>query len=120
MSASSRKRLLFGAPPGRFSHARLRSFRRPSRAAAVAPSATGTLVETATVTAANGVTDPAGGNDSATDTDALTPQADLQVTVDDGQASAVPGTPITYTIVVTNVGPSDAPLPRSPTPSPPR
>src|SRR5207253_2870977 len=46
-------------------------------------------------------------NNSVTDTDTLTPQADLQITNTDGQATAVPGTPITYTIVVTNAGPSN-------------
>jgi uncharacterized repeat protein (TIGR01451 family) len=34
------------------------------------------------------------------------PQADLSITKTDGQASAVPGAPITYTIVVSNAGPS--------------
>src|SRR5262249_39474615 len=41
-----------------------------------------------------------------TDTDTLTPQADLAVTKDDGKTSAVPGTPITYTLTVSNNGPS--------------
>jgi uncharacterized repeat protein (TIGR01451 family) len=36
----------------------------------------------------------------------LPPQADLSITKTDGQASAVPGSPITYTIVVSNAGPS--------------
>ena len=43
---------------------------------------------------------------SATDTDQLTPQADLSVTKTDGKTSAVPGTPVTYTLVVSNAGPS--------------
>jgi uncharacterized repeat protein (TIGR01451 family) len=34
------------------------------------------------------------------------PQADLSITKTDGQASAVPGSPIQYTIVVSNAGPS--------------
>src|SRR5204863_7781094 len=75
--------------------------------------ATGYLTNTATVTAPNGVTniDPnsVNGSTSATDTDTLTPQADLQITKDDGQTTAVPGTGLTYTITVTNAGPSDAP-----------
>src|SRR5207249_10213366 len=41
-----------------------------------------------------------------TDTDNITVQADLKVTVNDGKTTAVPGTKDTYTIVVTNVGPS--------------
>src|SRR4029450_5096902 len=64
------------------------------------PAATGSLVNTATAT-------PLGGTPTGvTDTDSLTPQADLSVTKTDGQTSAVPGTPTTYTIVVTNAGPS--------------
>ncbi len=45
--------------------------------ATVSAAATGTLANTATVTAPAGVTDPTPGNNSATDTDTLTPQADL-------------------------------------------
>src|SRR5207249_3017787 len=45
-------------------------------------------------------------NNTATDSDTLTPQSDLQITKTDGQTSAVPGTPITYTVVVTSTGPS--------------
>src|SRR6267143_1768758 len=81
--------------------------------ATVLSSATGALSNTASVTAANGVTniDPnsVNGSTSATDTDTLTPQADLQITKDDGQTTAIPGTGLTYTITVTNTGPSDAP-----------
>ena len=74
----------------------------------VDPSATGTLANTATVTPPAGVTDPNGGNNSATDSDSLTPQADLSITKDDGVLSAVPGTSTTYSIVVSNAGPSTA------------
>lgn len=70
--------------------------------------ATGTLVNTATITAPAGVTDAA-GNNSATDTDTLTPQADLQINMTDGVTTAVPGTGVTYTIAVANVGPSASP-----------
>ena len=72
----------------------------------VSPTATGTLANTATVTAPGGVTDPNATNNSATDTDTLAPTADLAVTKTDGQASEVPGTPVTYTIAVSNAGPS--------------
>jgi uncharacterized repeat protein (TIGR01451 family) len=72
----------------------------------VSATATGSLANTATVAAAAGTTDPNTANNSAIDTDTLTPTADLAVTKTDGQASAVPGTPITYTIVVSNAGPS--------------
>ena len=75
---------------------------------AISSAATGTLVNTGTVVAPVGVTDPAPANDTATDLDTLTPRADLSVTKTDGVATAVPGTPVSYTIVATNAGPSDA------------
>ena len=74
----------------------------------IGPSATGSLSNTATVVAPGGVSDPNPTNNSATDTDTLTPQANLSLTKTDGQATAVPGTPITYTIVASNAGPSAA------------
>jgi len=77
-----------------------------SAVCAINASATGTLVNTATITSA---TDPNAGNDSATDTDTLTPQADLAITKDDGVASVAPGGSLTYTIVASNPGPSNAP-----------
>jgi len=72
----------------------------------IAASATGSLSNTATVTSGTG--DPVAGNNSATDTDTLTPQTDLAITKSDGATTEVPGTPVTYTIGVTNGGPSDA------------
>jgi uncharacterized repeat protein (TIGR01451 family) len=72
----------------------------------VSPTALGTLVNTATVTAPPGVTDSTPGNNSATDTDALAPQADLSIVKTDGAASAVPGQLLTYTVVGANAGPS--------------
>src|SRR5206468_2984940 len=69
------------------------------------PSATGVLDNVATATAAND-TNPA--NNSAEDTDTLTPQSDLKITKTDGTTTAVPGTSTTYTIVVSNSGPSNA------------
>ena len=68
--------------------------------------ATGTLANTASVAVPAGTTDPTPTNNSATDTDTFTPQADLQITNTDGQTTVVPGTAVTYTIVVTNAGPS--------------
>ena len=53
----------------------------------VNPSATGSLANTASVAMPAGLTDPTPGNNSATDTDTLTPQADIAVTVDDGVTS---------------------------------
>jgi uncharacterized repeat protein (TIGR01451 family) len=72
------------------------------------PSATGSLTNTATATPPTGVTDTNPANNSATDTDTLTPQSDLSITKTDGVASVVPGTSTTYAIVVTNAGPSTA------------
>jgi uncharacterized repeat protein (TIGR01451 family) len=70
------------------------------------PSATGSLTLTSTVIAPAGTTDPNPTNDSFTDSDTATPQADLAVTIDDGKTTVVPGTSNTYTITVTNNGPS--------------
>ena len=70
--------------------------------------ATGTLVNTATVAAPQAVPDPNTANNSATDSDTITFKADLKVTVTDGKTAAVAGSKSTYTIVVTNVGPSNA------------
>jgi CSLREA domain-containing protein/uncharacterized repeat protein (TIGR01451 family) len=69
-------------------------------------SATGTVSDTASVTAPSGISDPNLANNKATDTDTITLKADLKVTVTDGKTSAIPGSKNTYTIVVTNVGPS--------------
>ncbi len=68
--------------------------------------ATGTVSDSASVTAPSGITDPNLGNNSATDADSITFKADLKVTVTDGKTSAVAGSKNTYTIVVTNAGPS--------------
>lgn len=74
--------------------------------ATVLSSATGNLVNTATATLSAG-TDPTPGNNSSTDTDTSDPQADLEITKDDGVASVNAGASTTYTIRVTNNGPSD-------------
>ncbi len=71
-------------------------------------SATGTLVNTATVTAPVGVADPSPGNNSATDTDVVGLQADLSLSKTDGVTTATAGSSVTYTIVVSNAGPSAA------------
>ncbi len=65
-------------------------------------SATGTLANTATVTASDA------SSVTATDTDTLNAKANLSVTNTDGVSSVVAGTPDTYTVVVSNSGPSDA------------
>jgi uncharacterized repeat protein (TIGR01451 family) len=48
------------------------------------------------------------GNNIATDTDTLTPQADLSITKSDGVSAVNRNTSTTYTIQVTNTGPSNA------------
>ncbi|MBK6798618.1 MAG: DUF11 domain-containing protein [Acidobacteria bacterium] len=75
--------------------------------ATIPPSATGNLVNTATVTNPPGTTDPNPGNNSATDTDTPAPAADLSIVKDDGSLTYTPGGSTIYTIVVTNNGPSN-------------
>ena len=81
----------------------------PHRQRTISPDATGPLVNAATVTAGAGSTDPSPGNNSATDTDTQgATQVDLHH--QDGRPGRPTsrGTPITYTIAVTNAGPSHA------------
>ena len=73
----------------------------------IGAAATGTLANTATVTVPAGFTDVIPGNNSATDTDTLTPQGDLAITKTNGVSSVIPGTNSTYTITVSNAGPSN-------------
>lgn len=69
--------------------------------------ATGVLTNTAVISSS--ITDSNPANNSATDSDTLTPQADLSINVTDGVTGALPGTAVTYTIVASNAGPSNAP-----------
>lgn len=73
----------------------------------VAAGATGSLSNTATVS--NAITDPTPGNNSATDTDTLTPQADLSITNSDFAIGFNAGGTTTYTITASNAGPSNDP-----------
>ncbi len=75
----------------------------------ISASATGTLANTASVAPSVSVTDPTPGNNSATDTDTLTPQANLSITNTDGVTTATPGGSVSYTITAANSGPSAAP-----------
>ena len=68
---------------------------------------TGALSNTATVTPPVGVTDPVPGNDSATDNSGAGAQADLIISKVGSPNPYVPGALLTYTIVVSNAGPSD-------------
>lgn len=73
---------------------------------AISSAGTGTISNTATVTCPTSVPDPQPANNSATDTDSIASQADLKVTVTDGKTSLAAGDNNTYTIVLTNLGPS--------------
>jgi len=66
----------------------------------------GSVSNVATIAAPSGTSDPAPDNNSATDTDAVNPVADLAITKTDGVTSVVVGGATTYTITVTNNGPS--------------
>ena len=70
--------------------------------------AAATVVNTASITSSP-ATDPTPANNSATDTDTVTGSADLGIAKTDGVASVAAGSSTTYTITVTNTGPSDEP-----------
>ncbi len=72
------------------------------------PWARGTLVNTARVDPPGGVTDPNPANDSATVSDNLTPSADLALEKTGDADPADLGGLLTYTLTVTNNGPSAA------------
>jgi uncharacterized repeat protein (TIGR01451 family) len=78
-----------------------------SLAATIDPSAVGTLTNTAEVRPPAGFADPVSGNNLATDSNVLTPVADAKV-VKTGPSQVGPGQHVTYTIVVSNEGPSTA------------
>src|SRR5262249_23434260 len=73
--------------------------------ALVRSDARGKVENTAAVSVAAGVTDPNGGEDTVTDTDAIIAVADTSI-VKSGPAQIVPGTSADYTITVANAGPS--------------
>ncbi len=77
-------------------------------AATIDPAATGLLVNTATVTAAAGVSDPDSGDNSSTDSDLLVPTADLSLVKTVADALVEVGDPMQFTLAVTNNGPSVA------------
>jgi len=75
--------------------------------ASTSSAATGDLTNTATVAAGPGQTDPVPGNNSATDTDTITLSGDIQIAITDNTTSYVANEVKTYTITVTNNGPSN-------------
>lgn len=74
--------------------------------AQTSPTATGPLTNVATVTAPADVTDPNLANNTWTDVDQFAPVADLAVTKTDPSPTYVPGAATTYTVTVSNAGPS--------------
>ena len=72
----------------------------------IAATATGTLSNTATVSSS--ITDPTPGNNSATDSDTLSPSTDLALTKTDSPDPVIVGNNLTYTITATNNGSSAA------------
>jgi uncharacterized repeat protein (TIGR01451 family) len=72
--------------------------------ATISPTASGSIVNTATIQSTPSIPDLVPGNNSATDTD-VPPSADLAVTKTDGITYYPPGGTVTYTIDVTNFGP---------------
>ena len=76
--------------------------------ATIVPDATGNLVNQATVTLPNGMTDPDPADNTDDDTDTLTPQTDLTIVKTDSPDPVLEGSNLTWTLDVTNNGPSDA------------
>jgi uncharacterized repeat protein (TIGR01451 family) len=76
--------------------------------ASIDPAASGSVVNTATVFPPTGVSDPEPQNDSATDTDVLAPSADAGLGMTGSSDPADLGGLLTYTLTVTNNGPSAA------------
>jgi uncharacterized repeat protein (TIGR01451 family) len=77
-------------------------------AATVSPGAVGTLGNTATVGTPAGLVDPNLANNASTDTDTLTPLADLGVTQSDAPDPVGPYGTVTWTLTAANAGPSNA------------
>jgi uncharacterized repeat protein (TIGR01451 family) len=77
--------------------------------AQIDPSLTGSLANTASVAPPATVVDPSPGNDSSTATAALAPAVTLRGFKSDLTSGYTPGAQQTYFVVVTNLGPSDAP-----------
>lgn len=66
----------------------------------------GNFVNTISATVPSGMTDPNVANNSATDTDLMTPHADLALAMSDAPDPVGPGLQYAYTIALANSGPS--------------
>jgi uncharacterized repeat protein (TIGR01451 family) len=71
----------------------------------ISSSASGSLVNTASVAVPAWFTDSNTANNTATDTDTINLNANLGITKTDGLTNVNPGGTVTYTIVVSNAGP---------------
>ena len=74
----------------------------------VRPDATGTLMNSATVAGPASFTEASPGDETDMDTTTLVPEAALSVSKTSDVVAVVPGEPITYTVRVSNDGPSNA------------
>jgi uncharacterized repeat protein (TIGR01451 family) len=79
-----------------------------SLAVTVDPSATGLLTNTALILPPAGGSDPDGSDNKSSTTSVLTPVADVGVVKIVSGTSTTPGSPISYTVTITNDGPSTA------------
>ncbi len=73
----------------------------------VAPGAVGNISNTATIAPPSNVTDQDPVNNSSTATTPITPTADISI-AKTATATAIPGSSITYSLVIANAGPSAA------------
>jgi uncharacterized repeat protein (TIGR01451 family) len=82
-----------------------------SLAILVTPTVAGTLTNIATVSSSTPDIDPTGSNHTATVITTIAPpaQADLALVLTENSASIVLGSNVTYTLLVTNLGPASAP-----------
>jgi uncharacterized repeat protein (TIGR01451 family) len=75
----------------------------------ISPAATGALANAATIAAPSGVTDPVPDNNSSAVSTDLTPSVNLSISkVSSPKPGLAPGGGVSYNIVVTNSGPSEA------------
>ncbi len=77
-----------------------------SISATIVPTATGPLINSASVVMPPGITDPDTSNNQAMDTDGLTPTINLSISKTDNRSTIEPGETLTYAVVVANSGPS--------------